>query len=79
MKKNSLVLASLMLAFVLTSFYVSQKQDKPYPIDDILAKTTNDQLPMSIVLYYSTRRFLFYSIYIQPAQLFEPTLEQFDF
>lgn len=51
MKKNSLVLASLMLAFVLTSFFVYQKQDKPYPIDEILAKTTNDQLPMSIVLY----------------------------
>ncbi|OJJ17478.1 hypothetical protein BKI52_26780 [marine bacterium AO1-C] len=51
MKKNNLILLGLVLTFILTSFLVNHQQNTSNPIDDILAKTSNDKLPISIVLY----------------------------
>jgi len=51
MKKSNLILLGLVLTFVLTSFLVHRQQNKLHPVDDILAKTPNSKLPISIVLY----------------------------
>lgn len=51
MKKNNFILIIFVQVFVLTSSFVSQSQDILYPINEILAKTPNDKLPLSICLY----------------------------
>ncbi|HAS43302.1 MAG TPA: hypothetical protein DCS93_22675 [Microscillaceae bacterium] len=51
MKKNNFILLGLVLTFVLTSFLVNRQQVTSDPVDDILAKTPNSKLPVSIVLY----------------------------
>jgi len=50
MKNYSIYLFALIMAFALTSCGGGEGYIK-YPVDDILAKTSNDKLPLSIVLY----------------------------
>jgi len=50
MKNYSIYLFALVMAFALTSCGGGEGYIK-YPVDDMLAKTSNDKLPMSIVLY----------------------------
>lgn len=50
MKNYSLYLFALMMAFTLTSCGGGEGYIKN-PVDDLLAKTSNDKLPMSIILY----------------------------